>query len=77
MPEGDAITSAMDLFVAKMIQTAAIVIKDVQVEARYDDIESRFTCDQRLIVKRDNQFVSRYKAPCRVGELDTFDSFWR
>lgn len=48
MPEGDALTSAMDVFVAKMIQTAAIVIKDLQVEARYDDIESRSTYDQRL-----------------------------
>lgn len=32
VPEADALTSAMDVFVAKMIQTAAIVTKDVQVE---------------------------------------------
>lgn len=53
VPEGDALTSAMDVFVAKMIQTAAIVIKDLQVEARYDvGLHMIKGCH---FIKRDNQ----------------------
>ena len=51
-----------------------IVIKDVQLEARYFDIAIKVGVH---VIKEGNQFVSSYKAFCKVEMGDTFELFWR